>query len=177
MIYDRSKSHNLADEQLDDAYSDCGRGRDDAGSEVDLMLSNARLQPLVDVPELCASAQSPAMDANQKGLERTTKDDLVFPTEGAALLFAVLIFGVAIFKLNQGFLADPDTYWHIATGRWVLAERSFPWHDIFSHTAAGQPWVNMEWLAQIILASTYDWFGWRGLIVLGGLVVALTFVL
>jgi hypothetical protein len=59
----------------------------------------------------------------------------------------------------------------------MLAERSFPWHDIFSHTAAGQPWVNMEWLAQIILASTYDWFGWRGLIVLGGLVVALTFVL
>jgi hypothetical protein len=156
--------------------SDCGRGRDDARPEVDLMLSNARLQPLVDVPELCASAQGSAMDANQKGLERTTKDDLVFPTDGAALLFAVLMFGVAIFKLNQGFLADPDTYWHIATGRWMLAERSFPWHDIFSHTAAGQPWVNMEWFAQIILASTYDWFGWRGLIVLGGLTVALTFV-
>ena len=77
------------------------------------------------------------MDANQKGLERTTKDDLVFPTDGAALLFALLIFGVAIFKLNQGFLADPDTYWHIATGRWMLAEHSFPRHDIFSHTAAG----------------------------------------
>jgi hypothetical protein len=106
-----------------------------------------------------------------------SSSSLVFPTDGAALLFGLLIFGVAIFKLNQGFLADPDTYWHIATGRWMLAERSFPWHDIFSHTAAGQPWVNMEWLAQIILASTYDWFGWRGLIVLGGLVVALTFVL
>jgi hypothetical protein len=177
MIYDYWKSHNLADEQLDDAYGDCGRGRDDAGSEVDLMLSNARLQPLVDVSELCASAQGSAMDANQKGLERTTKDDLVFPTDAAALLFAVLIFGLAIFKRNQGFLVDPDTYWHIAAGKWMLAERSFPWHDIFSHTAAGQPWVNMEWLAQIILASTYDWFGWRGLIVLGGLVVAVTFVL
>jgi hypothetical protein len=129
------------------------------------------------VAELYASAQGSAMDANQKGPERTTKDDLVFPTDGAALLFAVLIFGVAIFKLNQGFLADPDTYWHIATGRWMLAERSFPWHDVFSHTAAGQPWVNMEWLAQIVLVSAYDWFGWRGLIVLGGLVVALTFVL
>ena len=117
------------------------------------------------------------MDANQKGLERTTKDDLVFPTDGAALLFALLIFGVAIFKLNQGFLADPDTYWHIATGRWMWAEHSFPRHDFFSYTAAGQPWVNGEWLAQIILALTYDWFGWRGLIVLCGLVVALTFVL
>jgi len=149
------------------------------------MLSNARLQPLTDLSELCASAQAHVRKSKPRGsghgreLEGVTADnkrrDLVFPTDGAALLFAVLIFGVAIFKL--GFLVDPDTYWHIATGRWMLAERSFPWHDIFSHTAAGQPWVNMEWLAQIILASTYDWFGWRGPIVLGGLVVALTFVL
>jgi hypothetical protein len=108
---------------------------------------------------------------------RTTRDNLVFPTDGAALLFALLIFGVTLFKLNQGFLIDADTYWHIATGRWMWAEHSFPRHDFFSYTAAGQPWVNGEWLAQIILASTYDWFGWRGLIVLCGLVVALTFVL
>jgi hypothetical protein len=41
MIYDYWKSHNLANEQLDEVYSDGDRGRDDAGSEVDLMLSNA----------------------------------------------------------------------------------------------------------------------------------------
>jgi hypothetical protein len=117
------------------------------------------------------------MHATQKGLERTNKDHLVHPTDAAALLLGIWIFSVAIFGLNRDFLADPDTYWHIATGRWMLAERAFPRHDIFSHTAAGQPWVNMEWLAQTILASTYDWFGWRGLVLLCGLVIALTFVL
>src|SRR5262249_51644770 len=55
MIYDHSKPHNLADEQLDEAYS--GGDRNDAGREIDLMLSNARLQPLADPSELCASAQ------------------------------------------------------------------------------------------------------------------------
>jgi hypothetical protein len=117
------------------------------------------------------------MDVAHKGLDRTRKDDLVFPTDAAALFFGVLIFSVAIFVANRVFLTDPDTYWHIATGRWMLAERAFPRHDVFSHTAAGQPWVNMEWLAQIMLALTYDWFGWRGLILLCGLVIALTFVL
>ena len=34
MIYDHSKSHNLADDQLDEACSDGGRGHDDAGSEL-----------------------------------------------------------------------------------------------------------------------------------------------
>jgi hypothetical protein len=117
------------------------------------------------------------MDSTQQGLERAKKDDLVFPTDAAALLFGVLIFSVAIFALNRRFLADPDTYWHIATGKWILAERAFPTHDIFSHTAAGQSWVSPEWLGQIILASTYDWLGWRGLVLLCGLVTALTFVL
>ena len=105
------------------------------------------------------------------------KDDFVVPTDAAALLFGVLIFSVAIFAVNRGFLKDPDVYWHIATGRWMLVEHAFPRHDVFSHTAAGQPWVNMEWLAQIVLASTYDWFGWRGLVLLCGLVMALTFAL
>jgi hypothetical protein len=118
-----------------------------------------------------------ATNVTKKGLEQTKKHDLVFPTDAAALLFGVLIFSVAVFAWNRGFLNDPDTYWHIATGKWMLAERAFPRQDIFSHTAVGQPWVNMEWLAQIILAWIYDWFGWRGLVLLCGLVIALTFVL
>jgi hypothetical protein len=93
------------------------------------------------------------------------------------LLFGILIFFVAVFALNRRFLADPDTYWHLATGKWMLAERAFPRHDIFSHTAFGKPWVNMEWLAQTVLFVIYNLFGWRGLVLLSGLTTAITFVL
>src|SRR5712692_6283236 len=117
------------------------------------------------------------MELTRQGLERTRKDHLAFPTDAAALLFGVLIFSVGILALNRGFLNDPDTYWHIATGKWILANRAFPRHDIFSYTAFGQPWVNTEWLAQSILFMTYNLFGWRGLVLLCGLVIAMTFVL
>src|SRR5262245_25907890 len=117
------------------------------------------------------------MDAAKNVLEQTKKHDLVFPTDAAALLFGLVIFAVAIFALHRGFLSDPDTYWHITTGKWILTERAVPRHDIFSYTAVGRPWVNIEWLAQIILFSIYDWFGWRGLVLLCALVIALTFVL
>src|SRR5215467_6690145 len=80
-----------------------------------------------------------------RGSGPTRKDDLVFPTDAAALLFGALIFAVASFGVNRRFLNDPDTYWHIATGKWMLVQRAFPRQDIFSHTAYGQPWVNMEW--------------------------------
>jgi len=112
-----------------------------------------------------------------QGFGQTRNDELVFPTDAAALFFGALIFSVAIFALNQQFLGDPDIYWHIATGKWMLAERAFPRQEIFSHTAFGQPWVSPEWLAQVILFEVYDLFGWRGLVLLGGLVTALTFAL
>src|SRR5262245_4955031 len=117
------------------------------------------------------------MDLTQQGFEQTKKDDLTFPTDAAVLLFAVAIFSLAIFALNRGILSDPDTYWHIATGKWMLAERALPKHDIFSYTATGEPRVYLGWLAQLILFWIYDWFGWRGLVLLCGLVIALTFAL
>jgi hypothetical protein len=80
----------------------------------------------------------------RKGLQPVKKDDLVLPTDAAALLFGLFIFSVAIFWANRGF-------WTIRTrigisqpgdGRWPSA--SFPRNDIFSHTAAGQPWVSSK---------------------------------
>jgi hypothetical protein len=113
----------------------------------------------------------------QLRLERIRKDDLFFPTDGAALVFGVLIFSLVIFALDKQLLGDPDTYWHVATGKWILTERAFPRRDIFSHTALGQPWIDLEWLAQVILFESYDRFGWAGLILLCGFVISLTFVI
>src|SRR5215831_2798490 len=113
------------------------------------------------------------MDMIEHRLDRKDAGQLVFPTDAAALVCGALIFAVAIFGLNSRFLSDPDTYWHLATAKWILAERAFPRHEIFSHTAAGQPWVSPEWLAQVILFTAYDLLGWRGLVLLSGLVTAL----
>jgi hypothetical protein len=121
--------------------------------------------------------ETAAMDVTPRGVGRTSKNGDLFPTDVAALLFGALIFVVSSFGLNRRFLSDPDTFWHLKTGEWMLAERAFPRHDVFSHTAFGQPWVNLEWLAQVILFAGYDLFGWRGLVLLGALVTALTFTL
>ena len=117
----------------------------------------------------------PALDPNCHGLDRAQKNDLVFPTDGIALLFGILIFSVAIFGLNQGYFGDPDTYWHIALGKWMYAERTFSRYDTFSYTAFGQPWVNTEWLAQFSFFLTYSLFGWRGIVLLCGVVIGSTF--
>lgn len=62
-------------------------------------------------------------------------------------------------------LHDPDTYMHIAAGRWMLAHHALPTADPFSWSMPGAPWHPSEWLGEIILAALYDTAGWGGVVV------------
>jgi hypothetical protein len=66
----------------------------------------------------------------------------------------------------MALLNDPDTYLHVAAGRWMLAHSALPVHDPFSHSLTGAAWVPHEWLAEIVLAVVYDLAGWSGLVLL-----------
>ena len=92
-----------------------------------------------------------------------------------------MLVGLAVFArllaTPLALLNDPDTYLHIAAGRWILAHRALPLHDPFSHSMPGAGWVSGEWLAQIVLAATYDSFGWAGVILIAAACVALAVAL
>jgi hypothetical protein len=75
---------------------------------------------------------------------------------------ALLALGRALAQPGA-VLHDPDTYLHIAAGRWMLAHHALPVRDPFSYTFAGAQWVPHEWLAEIVLAAIYRAAGWTGL--------------
>jgi hypothetical protein len=79
-----------------------------------------------------------------------------------------LIFALCLYALIAGHggavLHDPDTYLHIAVGRWIIAHRAAPYHGIFSGTMAQAPWIAHEWLGEVLLAWLFDRFGWTGLV-------------
>ncbi len=50
-------------------------------------------------------------------------------------------------------MTDPDLPWHLASARWILEHHAVPRADFFSWTRAGRPWVDFEWLAQLVLAG------------------------
>src|SRR5258706_466820 len=70
---------------------------------------------------------------------------------------------------GRAVIGDPDAYWHIATGRWIIAHGAVPHADLFSHTMSGAAWVAHEWLAEIVMAAIYDGLGWHGLAAMTGL--------
>jgi hypothetical protein len=83
------------------------------------------------------------------------------------LVIALLAFAETLAHA-QSVLGDPDTYMHIAAGRWMFLHHALPVHDPFSYTKAGAPWVVHEWLSEIVLAGAYDIGGWSGLVLLTG---------
>lgn len=86
---------------------------------------------------------------------------------GLVSLAAVL--GIPRFS---ALLGDPDTYWHLAAGRWILDHGVVPKSDPFSHSMPSAPWMAHEWLSEVVLASVHDILGWTGLVVLVALVFA-----
>jgi hypothetical protein len=78
-----------------------------------------------------------------------------------------------VFVYADKVLGDPDTYWHIAVGRWIIGHRAVPHEGIFSATMPHAPWVAHEWLAEVALAGLFDLFGWTGLVAAAALCVAI----
>src|SRR5580700_4302067 len=78
--------------------------------------------------------------------------------------------GIGVYALfllaGNRLLIDPDTMWQITVGQWILDHHAVPQTDVYSFTMRGQPWISTQWLAQVLYAQVYAWFGWTGPVVL-----------
>lgn len=93
---------------------------------------------------------------------------LVFSLLSAAIMAALL------FVRTPALLQDPDSWWHIRVGLDMLATRTVPTVDSYSHTFAGQPWIAKEWLSQVLLALAYKGAGWNGVVLITAAAISLT---
>ena len=88
-----------------------------------------------------------------------------------ALSFALISLWIAL--LSNAIFYDGDTNWHVATGQWILNHHRVPSTDPFSFTAAGRKWITHEWLSEVVMAVSYQAFGWVGVRVLTAATFAL----
>src|SRR5437773_9399492 len=64
-----------------------------------------------------------------------------------AMLICLLMGLVWILSSGKG--NDPDIWWHLRNAEYLFQTHQFPSYDMYSFTAAGVPWINHEWLAEI----------------------------
>jgi hypothetical protein len=74
------------------------------------------------------------------------------PGIGSLIVAAALIVVLVVICRRVG---DPDFYWHLATGQWMLNHGTLPTHDLFTYTVNGRSWADQEWGSEILLALVF----------------------
>ena len=63
-------------------------------------------------------------------------------------------------------IGDPDLWWHITVGDWILKHNRVPMTDHWNMFSAGAPWRAYSWSSEIVYAAVDAQFGIFGLLVL-----------
>src|SRR4051812_28756165 len=85
---------------------------------------------------------------------------------------AILLPALAALIAN---LSSVDLAYHLRAGAEILDGAGIPRTDTWTFTAFGQPWLDQQWGAQVLLAAVYRLAGWTGLVVLRAALVGLVF--
>lgn len=103
------------------------------------------------------------MNNKQSILEKTLIS--LFWVIGIVLIMKRLLFPIA----------NPDLWWHLSAGGVMAEGHKFLRADIFSHTLQGYPWVNFEWISQILFYKLFAYWGLTGIYVFK--IIACIFIL
>src|SRR5262245_34081024 len=99
-------------------------------------------------------------------------------TSEQRVLFAVFLLALLPAGNALKPKLDEDTWWHLATGRYVVEHRSVPDTDPFSHFGREEhvPWVAYSWLHEVGLYGAYSAGGVGGVLAFRHLLASLSFL-
>jgi hypothetical protein len=69
-----------------------------------------------------------------------------------AVLGLVFVLGCI---LGYRQIGSPDIGFHLASARWIVENRSLPKTDIFTYTVSDHPYIDLQWLFQLMTYGLY----------------------
>ncbi len=78
------------------------------------------------------------------------------------LLFAAVVT-IGVFVMAARPVTDPDFWWHLRTGQMIVQQQAIFHADPYSFTRFGQPWINHEWLSDVLIFGLYRIGGFAAL--------------
>ena len=82
------------------------------------------------------------------------------------------MLAVGLFIMAARRATDPDLWWHLRTGQLILENHKIFHSDPYSFTKFDRPWVDHEWLSQILIFGLYRVGSWGTLIAGFALIIA-----
>jgi hypothetical protein len=94
----------------------------------------------------------------------TPRPGLLLERLDSARVGVVLLVLMPVFAIFRQGLTDPDFWWHLEAGRWIVEHGRVPWEDPFSYTARGRLWIAYSWLAEVVFYALTRFLGFDALI-------------
>ncbi|WP_310551160.1 hypothetical protein [Paenibacillus glufosinatiresistens] len=81
-------------------------------------------------------------------------------------LYVLLIIGTLLLMIPKFSYNDPDTFWHIKVGQYMIDHRLVLHHAIYTFSGDDLPYIPHEFGFQILVATLYNIWGWPGVYIL-----------
>jgi len=91
-------------------------------------------------------------------------------TPGQLIVVAAFVVILCVLVRRGG---DPDIFWHLVTGKWMVDHHQLISQDIYTFTVAGKQWVDPEYITEILI---YLVFKLGGLTLVSLALGAVTFI-
>ena len=79
------------------------------------------------------------------------------------LVYVILFSWFPLQAMHYANVSDPDIWWHMRTGEWILQQHTIPHADPFS--VAGLAWVAYSWLFDVIINQVAQHWDLVGIVV------------
>lgn len=109
----------------------------------------------------------------QAGIRNCQRCPMLNKILSLSLLLSTLFFIILVTALPVN---NPDIWYHLKTGEYILNHKIIPKKDFFSFTAAGREWIAQWWFYDIIVFSLQNRFGFNSLIYLKVIIGVLIFL-
>lgn len=88
-----------------------------------------------------------------------------------------VLLGIVYFYCDEKIsVLDPDCWWHLKVGDWIVQHGAVPHTGVLTYTAADRPWAAYSWLYEVVLSRVNAMWGVVG-IGWFGMALALTIAL
>lgn len=97
-------------------------------------------------------------------------------TTARRIIILVLLYSVPVFQAMLP-VEDPDIWWHLRAGHWILSHGQVPTTDPFSAYGMDKSWIAYSWLFEVLVYGLFTKFGLSGVLwltVLMTLLIAFT---
>jgi hypothetical protein len=95
------------------------------------------------------------------------KLNAVAQTPVVQMLALIGLYSYTALRMIRKFgVLDPDIWWHMATGRWILQHHALPVNDPFSMYGATRPWLVYSWAFDVGVQTLFARLGLVGIFLL-----------